>query len=144
MLNKAPYCVEHVRRILEEKFGSSKLYRAGLKVYTTLNINMQEAAQRAIKKNLLIADKRYGYRGPLGTVDISQGEIAVQNAMIKQNKFSEEESIGVGKIIYGAVMSVEESQAWVILGQEDGYIHIKNMILMSLILLPSIVVQLFL
>ena len=46
MLNKAPYFVEHVRRILEEKFGSSKLYRAGLKVYTTLNINMQESAQR--------------------------------------------------------------------------------------------------
>jgi len=127
MLNKAPYFIEHVRRILEEKFGSSKLYRAGLKVYTTLDMNMQESAQHAIKKNLLIADKRYGYRGPLGTVDISQGEIAVQNAMIKQNKFSEEENIKAGKIIYGTVMSVEESQAWVILGQEDGYIDIKNM-----------------
>ena len=66
MLNKAPYFVEHVRRILENKFGSSKLYRAGLKVYTTLNMEMQESAQRAIKENLRNADKRYGYRGSLG------------------------------------------------------------------------------
>ena len=127
MLNKAPYFVEHVRRILEEKFGSNKLYRAGLKVYTTLNINMQESAQRAIKKNLLIADKRYGYRGPLGTVDITQGERAVQNAMIKKNGFLEEENIKAGDIIYGAVMKVGKSQVWVILGQEDGYLDIKDM-----------------
>jgi len=127
MLNKAPYFVEHVRRILEEKFGSNKLYRAGLKVYTTLNINMQESAQRAIKENLLIADKRYGYRGSLGTVDITQGERAVRNAMIKQNGFLEEENIKAGDIIYGAVIKVGKSQAWVILGQEDGYLNIKDM-----------------
>ena len=88
MLNKAPYFVEHIRRIIEEKFGSSKLYRAGLNVYTTLDMGMQKKAQRAIKENLLIADKRYGYRGPLGTVDITEGEIADQNAMIKQNGFN--------------------------------------------------------
>jgi penicillin-binding protein 1A len=127
MLNKAPYFVEHVRRILEEKFGSSKLYRAGLKVYTTLNMDMQESAQRAIKKNLRKADKRYGYRGSLGTVDLSRGEIAVQNAMLKQNNFSEGKGIEVGSTINGTVMSVSETQAWVILGAEDGYLDIKNM-----------------
>lgn len=127
MLNKAPYFIEHVRRILEEKFGSSKLYRAGLKVYTTLDMDKQEMAQRAVKKNLLIADKRYGYRGSLGTVDISRGEIAVQNAMLKQNDFSEGQGITIGDTIFGTVMSVGESQVWVILGEEDGYIDIKDM-----------------
>jgi len=127
MLNKAPYFVEHIRRILEEKFGSSKLYRAGLKVYTTLDMDMQEIAQRAIKENLLISDKRYGYRGPLGTVDISQGEIAVQKAMIKQNGFAEEEGIKIGSTISGTVMSVGDTQAWVILGEEGGYIDIADM-----------------
>jgi penicillin-binding protein 1A len=127
MLNKAPYFVEHVRRILEEKFGSSKLYRAGLKVYTTLNMEMQESAQRSIKEHLRNADKRYGYRGSLGTVDLSRGEIAVQNAMLKQNNFSEGKGIVVGSTISGTVMSVGETQAWVILGAEDGYLDIKNM-----------------
>lgn len=127
MLNKAPYFVEHVRRILEEKFGSSKLYRAGLKVYTTLDMEMQESAQRSIKENLRNADKRYGYRGSLGTVDLSRGEIAVQNAMIKQNNFSEGKGIEIGSTIDGTVMSVDETQAWVIPGAEDGYLNIKNM-----------------
>jgi penicillin-binding protein 1A len=127
MLNKAPYFVEHVRRILEEKFGSTKLYRAGLKVYTTLNMEMQQSAQRAIKEHLRNADKRYGYRGSLGTVDLSRGEIAVQNAMLKQNNFSEGKGIEVGNTINGTVMSVGETQAWVILGAEDGYLDIKNM-----------------
>ena len=127
MLNKAPYFVEHIRRILEEKFGSSKLYRAGLKVYTTLNMDMQQSAQRAIKEHLRNADKRYGYRGSLGTVDLSRGEIAVQNAMLKQNNFSKDKGIEIGSTINGTVMSVGESQAWVILGAEDGYLDIKNM-----------------
>ena len=127
MLNKAPYFVEHVRRILEKKFGSSKLYRAGLKVYTTLNMEMQESAQRAIKQNLRNADKRYGYRGSLGTVDLSRGEIAVQNAMLKQNNFSEDLGIEIGSTINGTVMSVGETESWVILGAEDGYLDIKNM-----------------
>jgi penicillin-binding protein 1A len=127
MLNKAPYFVEHVRRILQKKFGSSKLYRAGLKVYTTLNMDMQESAQRAIKENLRNIDKRYGYRGSLGTVDLSRGETAVQNAMLKQNKFSEKKGIEIGSIVNGTVMSVGETQARIILGAEDGYIDIKDM-----------------
>jgi penicillin-binding protein 1A len=127
MLNKAPYFVEHVRRILEKKFGSSKLYRAGLKVYTTLNMDMQESAQRAIKQNLQNADKRYGYRGSLGTVDLSRGEIAVQNAMLKQNNFSDKKGIKIGSIVNGTVMSVGETQSWIILGAEDGYLDIKDM-----------------
>jgi penicillin-binding protein 1A len=127
MLNKAPYFVEHVRRILEKRFGSSKLYRAGLKVYTTLNMDMQESAQRAIKENLQNADKRYGYRGSLGTVDLSRGEISVQNAMLKQNNFSEKKGIEIGSIVNGTVMSVGETQAWIIIGAEDGYLDIKDM-----------------
>jgi penicillin-binding protein 1A len=127
MLNKAPYFVEHIRRILEDKFGSTKLYRAGLKVYTTLNMDMQRSAQRAIKENLRNADKRYGYRGSLGTVDLSRGKIAVQNAMLKKNNFSEGKVIELGSTINGTVMSVGETQAWIILGSEDGYLDIKNM-----------------
>ena len=127
MLNKAPYFVEHVRRILEEKFGSNKLYRAGLKVYTTLDIKMQETAQRTIKKNLLVADKRYGYRGPIGTVDISRGELTVRKTLIRQNGFVEGKGIKIGETIYGTVMSVGRTQVRVILGAEDGYIDIKDM-----------------
>jgi len=38
---KAPYFTEYVRQYLEQKYGHDLLYRGGLKVYTTVNIDMQ-------------------------------------------------------------------------------------------------------
>ena len=127
MLNRAPYFVEHIRQFLEEKYGSSKLYRGGLKVYTTLDIDLQESAQRAIRKNLRIADKRYGYRGSLGNVDLSRGELSIQEALIKMNRFEEGEGITVGNIIKGVVMAVNEKQVSVFLGPDKGTIDILDM-----------------
>ena len=47
----APYFVEWVRRQLDDQFGS-KLYRDGLRVFTTLDLDMQSAAERALERQL--------------------------------------------------------------------------------------------
>ena len=47
----APYFVEWVRRQLDAQFGQ-QLYEQGLKVYTTLDIEMQSAAERALESQL--------------------------------------------------------------------------------------------
>ena len=47
----APYFVEWVRKQLDEQFGK-QLYEQGLKVYTTLDIDMQLAAERALEQQL--------------------------------------------------------------------------------------------
>jgi len=47
----APYFVEWVRRQLDDQFGS-KLYRDGLRVFTTLDMDMQSAAERALERQL--------------------------------------------------------------------------------------------
>ena len=47
----APYFVEYVRRTLEAKYGKS-LYDHPLKVYTTLDLDMQGAAERALDRQL--------------------------------------------------------------------------------------------
>jgi len=127
MLNRAPYFVEHIRQFLQEKYGSSKLYRGGLKVYTTLDIGLQESAQKSIRKNLRVADKRYGYRGSLGNVDLSRGELSIQEALIKMNHFEEGEGITEGNIIKGVVISVDEKQVSVFLGPDEGTIDILDM-----------------
>jgi penicillin-binding protein 1A len=62
---KAPYFTEQVRKYLEQAYGRDLLYRGGLRVHTTLNLDMQRAAQEAIEKGTLDLDKREGYRGPL-------------------------------------------------------------------------------
>ena len=47
----APYYVEWVRQQLDARFGR-QLYEQGLKVYTTLDLDMQGAAERALEKQL--------------------------------------------------------------------------------------------
>src|SRR5690606_11830178 len=47
----APYFVEWVRRALDDRFGR-QLYEQGLKVYTTLDVDMQQAAERSMERQL--------------------------------------------------------------------------------------------
>jgi len=51
-INKAPYFTEYVRQILEQEYGSNALYTAGLNVYTTLDMEMQKAATKALLEGL--------------------------------------------------------------------------------------------
>lgn len=56
----APYYVEWIREQLDDKFGK-QLYEQGLKVYTTLDLDLQSAAERALERQLrAIESGRYG------------------------------------------------------------------------------------
>src|SRR6266516_5151770 len=56
----APYFVEWVRQQLDAQFGK-QLYEQGLKVYTTLDLDLQSAAERALEKQIrAIESGRYG------------------------------------------------------------------------------------
>ena len=56
----APYFIEWVRQQLDEKFGA-RLYEQGLKVYTTLDLDMQSAAERALENQIrAIEGGKYG------------------------------------------------------------------------------------
>src|SRR6516165_6613609 len=48
----APYFVEEVRRYLENKYGSDQVLERGLKVYTSLNVDLQVAANHAVLDGL--------------------------------------------------------------------------------------------
>lgn len=59
---KAPYVAELVREQLREMYGDS-IYTDGFKVYTTVDSKLQDAANTAVRDNLLAYDQRHGYRG---------------------------------------------------------------------------------
>ena len=61
----APWFVEEVRRELERKFGSDQVHQAGLKVYTTLDLDLQQTANRAVLDGLAAYERRHGWRGHL-------------------------------------------------------------------------------
>jgi penicillin-binding protein 1A len=60
--DKAPYFVEHVRKYVEEKFGKDNLYKNGLQVYTTIDLNFQNMAQEAVEAGLKEIEKRQKYK----------------------------------------------------------------------------------
>ena len=57
----APYFVESIRVVLDERFGAD-LYRRGYKVYTTLDIGMQRAAQAALDSGFARIERGPSFR----------------------------------------------------------------------------------
>src|SRR5688500_12449168 len=54
----AAYFVEDIRKNLEQRFGAAALYETGLQVQTTLDVELQRAAERALDRGLRRLDKR--------------------------------------------------------------------------------------
>jgi penicillin-binding protein 1A len=69
----APYFVEEVRRYLESKYGTDQVHEGGLRVYTTLDMSLQRAANQAVLDGLAAYERRHGWRGHLENV-LNQGE----------------------------------------------------------------------
>jgi len=66
--SQAPYFTEFIRQQVERKYGKEKLYQEGLRIYTTLDLTLQRAAQKSLEMGLRELDKRQGFRGPNQTL----------------------------------------------------------------------------
>lgn len=69
----APWFVEDVRRELERQFGSEQVHEEGLRVYTTLDLDLQQTANRAVLDGLAALERRHGWKGNLLNV-VAAGE----------------------------------------------------------------------
>jgi len=65
---EAPYFVEEVRRQLEREYGSDEVHGAGLRVYTTLDLDLQHAAEQAVLDGTATYERRHGWKGRLENV----------------------------------------------------------------------------
>ncbi|KXI24026.1 penicillin-binding protein 1A [Photobacterium sanguinicancri] len=63
----APYFAERARAWMVERYGEDA-YTSGMRIYTTVNANLQRAAQQATIENLLNYDQRHGYRGAVASL----------------------------------------------------------------------------
>jgi penicillin-binding protein 1A len=61
----APWFVDEVRKELDRRFGSDMVHQSGLRVYTTLDMKLQQAANAAILGGLAAYERRRGWRGNL-------------------------------------------------------------------------------
>ena len=69
----APHYVEEIRRYLEAKYGSDQVHEGGLRVYTSLDMDLQKAAHQALLEGLAAYERRHGWRGKLLNV-IAEGQ----------------------------------------------------------------------
>ncbi len=124
-LEQAPYYTEHVRRYIEKKYGKDTLYNEGLKIYTTVNIEMQKIANEAVKKGLLSLDKRQGYRGPLKKLFIEDIEYYAK----KHEEETIEKPLVEGDVREGIVVEIDtvKNVAAVRIGNIIGILSIENM-----------------
>ncbi|HUN86849.1 MAG TPA: PBP1A family penicillin-binding protein [Terracidiphilus sp.] len=64
----APWFEDEVRRELEKRFGTEEVHEDGLRIETTLDLDLQQTANRAVQDGLAVYERRKGWRGRLENV----------------------------------------------------------------------------
>jgi penicillin-binding protein 1A len=71
----APNFVEEIRRYLEAKYGADQVHEGGLKVYTSIDVDLQKAANQAVLDGLAAYERRHGWKGRLQNVLTEQATL---------------------------------------------------------------------
>ncbi|HEY1264756.1 MAG TPA: PBP1A family penicillin-binding protein [Terriglobales bacterium] len=71
----APYFMEEVRRYLESTYGSDQVHQGGLRVYTTLDLDVQQAARQALLNGLAAYERRHGWKAGLQNIGTDESEL---------------------------------------------------------------------
>src|ERR1041384_713820 len=107
----APYFFEEIRKYLEATYGTQAVHERGLRVYTTLNIAMQRAANLAARDGLHAYDRRHGWRGGVPNI--------LKDNLGKLDSYEDDDwrhSIEKGSYVTGLVMAVDEKYATIKIG----------------------------
>lgn len=122
---QSAYFLEHIRIQLEAKYGEDLLYKGGMKIYTTMNADMQKAAHENVLSGLKAVDKRQGFRGPVSR--LSQEEFEPFCRKVEQGINTT--SLKEGETYQGIVIAVnpEKKELTLRVGERIGTLGKKNM-----------------
>ena len=85
-IKECGYFTEHVRSLLEDRFGREQVKNLGLRVYTTADVELHQVAQKSIKEGMDHLVKRNGYRGPLRHLKKGKDRLAFQKRQVQYFK----------------------------------------------------------
>src|SRR5580700_1147699 len=111
----APYFFEDIRKYLESTYGTEAVHERGLRVYTTLNINMQRIANQSLRDGLHSYERRHGWKGNLPNV--------LRDNLGKLETYEDEDwrrAIEKGSYVTGLVVSVSDKDAVIKIGPYRG------------------------
>ncbi len=111
------YFLEEVRKQIESRYGGNSLYKNGLKVYTTINMKMQQWAEDSLRKGLRNIDKRIGWKSGyrLRNIFDEAKQIETLNLVSWETAFLKE-----GNIVEGVVLKINNNRAIIKIGQLTG------------------------
>ncbi|HLO25474.1 MAG TPA: PBP1A family penicillin-binding protein [Geobacteraceae bacterium] len=123
--DQSAYFLEYVRIQLEEKYGEDRLYKGGMKIYTTMNAEMQKAAYEGVVNGLKALDKRQGFRGPLQY--LGQDRVDEFSRHVEEGIYSA--SLRSGATYQGVVTAINAAKGdmTVRVGDRIGTLSRKNM-----------------
>ncbi len=121
-INDAAYFSEQVRRYLEDTYGKDLLYHGGLEVQTSMNLNMQLAAQAAVQANLRDHDKRQGYRGPLAVMSVEEEAEFLR----QQTETFAAQAPKLDDIVEGVVSGADQKNLHLRIADRDGRIQLTS------------------
>src|SRR5690242_8011549 len=107
----APYFFEEIRKYLEATYGTEAVHERGLRVYTTLNVKMQRAANQALRDGLHSYDRRHGWRGEPANI--------LRDNLGKLDTYEDEDwhhPMEKGSYVTGLVLSVDDRFATIKIG----------------------------
>ncbi|HQR50093.1 MAG TPA: penicillin-binding protein 1A [Methylophilaceae bacterium] len=127
----ADYAAEIVRQQLYDRYQES-IYSSGLKVYTTILKANQEAANKAVLQGVLDYDKRHGYRGPEGKINLREApqgamETFLREAMADVEEYMELEPAVVLEVNASSIKAFRK-KGEVININGDGLLLVKTML----------------
>ena len=98
-LGAKDYFIEYIRRILENKYGTTKLFTGGLKIYTTLDMELQEYADSVLNMNLTKFEKKNDYE--FKYADFPPDTVNIVTPYIQGGVFSIEPETGYVRVMIG-------------------------------------------
>lgn len=108
----APYISEMVRAEMVSRYGYERAYNTGFKIFTSVESDVQAAAQTALVNNLHAYDMRHGYRGPEQQLWDFETQTALSHSEILEKLQPVKE---IGPLLAAAVLEVGEQSATVLL-----------------------------
>ena len=107
----APNFVEEIRRYLERKYGSDEVHTGGLRVYTSLDMDLQKTATQALLDGLAAYERRHGWKGRLHNV------VATVPTLAAYDNPDWYQPIEAGSYVHALVMASSDTSATLKIGR---------------------------
>ena len=120
-VDHAQWWVHHVGERLSNQYGKKGLKSGGLTIKTTLDLKLQESAQKAVREGLKSLDKRQKLNRPVKRL---KGDKAIQDWLKKQKKRYDEKGPPFNRKLKGVVVEITDKNKVILsFGTGKAYVH---------------------